>query len=54
MKLSAPKQGTFTIAVLLLILAVVAKFVSAISVGAFWIALAGGIVLALGCYCKNL
>lgn len=54
MKLSAPKQGTFTIAVLLLILAIVARFVSAFSAGAFWLAIAGGVVLALGCYCKNL
>ena len=56
MKLSAPKQGTFVIAVLLLILAVVARFVSipTLSVHCFWLAFAGGVVLALGCYCKGL
>lgn len=54
MKLSAPKQGTFIIAVLFLILAVVAKFVDSLAAGSFWLAMAGGVVLALGCYCKGL
>ncbi len=56
MKLSAPKQGTYAIAVILLIVAVVARFVSIPTVftNSFWIAIVGGVLLALGCYCKNL
>lgn len=56
MKLSAPKQGTFIIAVILLILALVSRFVviPVLSVNCFWLAIAGGVVLALGCYCKGL
>ena len=56
MKLSAPKQGTFIIAVLLLILAIISRFVAvhALSAHYFLLAIAGGVVLALGCCCKGL
>ena len=56
MKLSAPKQGTFIIGVLLLILAIVARFVSipTLTANSFWLSVAGGVVLALGCCCKGL
>ena len=56
MKLSAPKQGTYVIAVLLLILAIIGRFVSipGVSANGFWLATASSVVLALGCYFKGL
>ena len=56
MKLSAPKQGTFVIAVILLIIAIISRFVAipALSENCFWIAIASSVVLALGCYCKGI
>ena len=56
MKLSAPKQGTYVIGVLLLILAIIGHFVSipVVSSYGFWLAVASSVVLALGSYCKGL
>lgn len=51
MKLSAPKQITFLIAVILLILGVLARFVAIpfVTVYAFWIVVVAAVLLVLGC-----
>lgn len=56
MKLSAPKQITFIIALVLLILALIGFFVPAIPViggFAFWFAVVSSVLLLLGCYLKG-
>ena len=58
MKLSAPKQGTFVISVLLLIAALIIKFAgaampSALSNNVLWIAVASQVVLMIGCAIKG-
>ena len=55
MKLSAPKQATFVISVLLLIVAVVAKVanITMVAPHAFWFAVASQVVLMIGCAIKG-
>lgn len=55
MKLSAPKQGTFVISLLLLVIAVVLKVANATPLAphAFWIAVASQVVLMIGCAIKG-
>ena len=54
MKLSAPKQGTFVISVLLLIIALIVKFVATpLTPHAFWFAVASQVVLMLGSAIKG-
>jgi len=48
MKLSAPKQITFYIAVVLAVIALIGYFVAALSGIAPWLMLAAFVVLALG------
>lgn len=54
-KLSAPTQLIFLISLVLAILAIVGLFVSIpfVSVYAFWLAIAGYVVLAAGCVLKG-
>ncbi len=56
MKLSAPYQGTFFIAVFLAVLGVVAKLapIAALAPYALWLVVAGFALLALGNLVKNL
>lgn len=56
MKLSAPKQTTFTLAVLLGIVGVLAKIVpiAALSPYAFWLVVIGFVLLALGSLYRGL
>lgn len=56
MKLNAPKQLTWWISILLGAVGVVGYFVALpfITVYAFWILLAGLVLLALGCFLKGL
>ena len=53
MKLSAPKKNTFWVSTVLSVLGVVAFFVPAFSSFAFWLVLAGNVVLWLGTYMKG-
>lgn len=56
MKLSAPKNVTFIISVVLVALGLVAKLgvVAAITGYAFWLVFAGAVLLALAVLLKNL
>ena len=54
MKLSEPKVITFSIAVLLGLIGLVAYFIPAMTIYAFWLVLVGLIVLALGNFLKGL
>ena len=56
MKLSAPKNVTFIISLVLVALGLVAKLgvVSAIAGYAFWLVFAGAVLLALAVLLKNL
>jgi uncharacterized protein YqgC (DUF456 family) len=62
MNLSSPKQITFLIAVVLIVLGLIGVFVPAIgglfvlakASAAFWFTFAGGALLALGCLLKGL
>jgi hypothetical protein len=56
MKLSAPKTITFIVGVALGVLALVFEYVPALGAGglAFWAAILGVVVLALGCVIKGL
>jgi len=56
MKLSAPYQGTFFIAVLLAVIGVIAQLapIAALAPYALWIVVAGFALLALGNLIKNL
>ena len=55
MKLSAPKKFTFCLSVILLIVGVVANFVSIpfVSTYSYWVVVASSVILALGCYLKG-
>lgn len=55
MNLNAPTQAVFWIAVILVVIAVIGSFVAIpfISAYAFWIAVVGFIVLAVGCVMKG-
>jgi hypothetical protein len=50
MKLSAPKQITFWVAVVVVLVAIIAKFVtiSFLTDNALWVAVIGFVILALG------
>jgi hypothetical protein len=56
MNTNAPKQLTLLIAVVLAVLGLIGSFVTIpfISVYAFWLVLAGFVLLALGCVLKGL
>lgn len=56
MSLNAPKQITFVISLILVVLAalVVAGVVPTLPIAAFWIAVVGYTLLALGCLLPNL
>lgn len=56
MKLSAPKQITFLISVVLVLIAVLVTLgiVPALPISAFWISVTGFVLLALGCLLRNL
>ncbi|MCH9652172.1 MAG: hypothetical protein K0U98_28345 [Deltaproteobacteria bacterium] len=56
MSLNAPKQITFVISLILVIIAalVVAGVVPSLPIAAFWIAFIGYALLALGCLLPNL
>jgi predicted membrane channel-forming protein YqfA (hemolysin III family) len=56
MKLNAPKQITFLISVVLVLIAVlvVLGIVPSLPVSAFWLAIVGYVLLALGCLLPNL
>lgn len=56
MKLSAPSQVFFLISLILAALAVIGTFVviPVISVHAFWVAIIGYAVLAIGCLMKGM
>ncbi len=56
MKFNAPKQITFVISVILVLIAVlvVLGVAPALPVSAFWIAVIGYTLLALGCWLPNL
>lgn len=56
MKLSAPKKGTFIIALIILIVGIIAKFVAipVISGFCFWLVVVSAVLLFAGCYCKGL
>lgn len=54
MKLSEPKVLTFSIAVLLGIIGLVIYFLPTLTIYAFWLVLAGLIVLVLGNFLKGL
>ena len=56
MKLSAPKQLTFCISVVLLIVGIIAKFINIpfLSNYSFWIVTIAGIILTLGCFLNGL
>jgi uncharacterized membrane protein len=54
MKLSEPKVITFSIAVLLGLVGLVTYFVPALTIYAFWLMLAGWVVLVLGNFLKGL
>jgi hypothetical protein len=54
MKLTPPKQITFWISIVLGLLGLIAFFVPAISVYAFWLAFVGFALLALGLLVKGL
>ena len=55
MKLNAPKQVTWIIAVILVVLAIVVKFSSlaSLTVG-FWLAVASAVILAAGSFFSGL
>ncbi len=58
MKLNAPKQITFIISVILIILGLLSYLVPALpdflNANAFWITFAGGVLVSLGCMVKGL
>jgi len=54
MKLSEPKVITFWVAVILGVLGVIGMFVTSLTPYAFWLVLAGLVVLALGNLIKGL
>ena len=56
MKLGAPKQITFLISVVLVLIAVlvVLGIVPSLPISAFWLAIVGYVLLALGCLLPNL
>jgi len=56
MKLSAPTQAMFLIALVLAVLGVIGKLavVAVLSMYAFWLVLAGFVVLAAGCLFKGI
>jgi heme/copper-type cytochrome/quinol oxidase subunit 1 len=55
MPLHTPSAWTFWLAVILVVLAVISTFVSIpyITVYAFWVAVIGAVVLAIGCTVKT-
>lgn len=55
MKLNAPTQAVFWIAVILVVIAIIGQFVAIpfITAYTFWIAVIGFIVLAAGCMMKG-
>ena len=55
MKISAPKQTTYFLSVVLLILGVIAKFVAIpfLSANAFWVVVVAAIILVIGCSIKG-
>lgn len=55
MKLSAPTQLVFIIAVVLVVLAIISIYVAIpyVSAHAFWVAVVGFAVLAAGCLFRN-
>ncbi len=56
MRLSAPKTVTFWIAVVLVVLGLLASqgVLAALSAYAFWLVVAGFVLLALGCLLRDL
>ena len=57
MKLNAPKQLTWLIAIILGVLGLITLFVPALAffaAQAFWLVFAGLVLLALGCFLKGL
>ena len=57
MKLSAPKQIVFLISIILIIVGLVGRFVPFLDFGiglSYWLTLAGGVLLSLGCLLKGL
>lgn len=56
MKLSAPKQATFVVGVVLALAGLLGELgtVAALGSNAFWLAFLGAVVLALGSYVKGL
>jgi len=56
MRLSAPKQGIFLLSVILAVLGVVGTFVSIpfVSMYAFWVVVAGFVLLAAGTAMKGM
>lgn len=53
MKLSAPKQVLFIIAIIAAVVGIVCNFVASATVG-FWIVTVAFVLLALGCTLKDL
>lgn len=55
MKLSAPKQITFLISLVLFVLAVIGKFVAIpfISANLFWVLVVSEVILLIGCAVKG-
>ncbi len=54
MKLSAPKNITFYIAVILAVLALIGYFIASLTPYAFWVMLVAFVLLAAGNLVKNL
>ena len=56
MRLNAPKNVTFIIGVILLVVGLLIHFgvITALAPYGFWITFAGGALIALGCFLKGL
>ena len=54
MKLNAPKKGTYCIAVLVLILGIIFKFLPQTAGISFWVVTASAVIFALACFVKGL
>jgi len=57
MKLSAPKKIVFLISVILIAVGLIGRFVPLLDLGfglSYWLTLAGGVLLTLGCLLKGM